>query len=72
MIYKYKWLDKFMKRFFLKAYFKRYFKLYPKAYQVLDDICIIDITSILGHNTKHKDSKIKKTLDKIIESEATL
>ena len=65
MIYRWRWLDKFMKRWFLNAYFKRYFKKHPEAYQVYDDVCLIDVTQIIG-NTKHKDSKIKETLDQII------
>jgi len=68
MIYKYKWLDKFMKRFFLKAYFKRYFKLYPEAYQRNGETYAINITSILGHNTKHKDNKTKMVLDQLVSN----
>jgi len=74
MIYKYKWIDRFMKRWFLKRYLTRYIKKNPNAYQrcehdFFEYVYFIDITEILGHHTKHKDKKILKILDGITENQ---
>ena len=71
MIYRYVWLDRFMKRWFLKKYFKKYMKLYPQNYLTFDldgtnNTYCMNVTNILGAYTNHKDSKIKKVLDSII------
>jgi len=67
MIYKYKWLNRFMLKFFKKAYAKRYLKKYPEAYKSFGDgVYCVNLTMMFG-NTKTSDKKLKKIMDKVTE-----
>lgn len=67
MIYKYRWLERFMLRFFKGRYAKRYMKVYPEAYKKIDDnTYCINLTMMYG-STRTKDSKLKKIMDKVVK-----